>query len=80
MSPEANILRFQAVTNKSAGARSLSICDENPHRSGPARLSNCLDGPGRRAVIRNEVIDLYAFLFYQGGSRQLGMTFEQSYW
>jgi hypothetical protein len=50
------------------------------HIGPPARLSNCLDGPGRRAVIRNEVIDLYAFLFYQGGSRQLGMTFEQSYW
>jgi hypothetical protein len=28
-------------------------------------------------AIRDEVLDLYAFLFCQGGFRTLGMTFEQ---
>ncbi|MGA8643226.1 MAG: hypothetical protein WB650_15075 [Candidatus Binatus sp.] len=28
-------------------------------------------------AIRDEVLDLYAFLFCQGGFRNLGMTFEQ---
>jgi hypothetical protein len=28
-------------------------------------------------AIPDEVLDLYAFLFCQGGFRQLGMTFEQ---
>jgi hypothetical protein len=28
-------------------------------------------------AIRDEVLDLYAFLFCQGGFRHLGMTFEQ---
>jgi hypothetical protein len=27
--------------------------------------------------MNDEVLDLYAFLFCQGGFRQLGMTFEQ---
>jgi hypothetical protein len=28
-------------------------------------------------TIRNEMLELYAFIFCQGGFRQLGMTFEQ---
>jgi hypothetical protein len=34
-------------------------------------------GPSLSAAIREEVFELYAFLFCQGGFRQLGMTFEQ---
>jgi len=29
------------------------------------------------ATIRDEMLELYAFIFCQGGFRQLGMTFEQ---
>jgi hypothetical protein len=29
------------------------------------------------AAIRDEMLELYAFIFCQGGFRQLGMTFEQ---
>jgi hypothetical protein len=28
-------------------------------------------------MIRDEMLELYAFIFRQGGFRQLGMTFEQ---
>ena len=33
--------------------------------------------PSEPIAIRDEVLDLYAFLFCQGGFRHLGMTFEQ---
>jgi hypothetical protein len=33
--------------------------------------------PSLPVAIRDEVLDLYAFLFCQGGFRHLGMTFEQ---
>jgi hypothetical protein len=33
--------------------------------------------PALPATIRDEVVEFYAFVFCQGGFRQLGMTFEQ---
>jgi hypothetical protein len=33
--------------------------------------------PSLPVAFRDEVLDLYAFLFCQGGFRHLGMTFEQ---
>ena len=33
--------------------------------------------PSLPPVMNDDVLDLYAFLFCQGGFRQLGMTFEQ---
>jgi len=52
-----------------------------PESAEPARELRAFPGPPTRpalpASIRDEMIELYAFIFSQGGFRQLDMTFEQ---
>jgi hypothetical protein len=77
MSPEANLLRFKAVENKSVRARPVRVSAENYGGPGPRDFPVASTVPSLPAAIREEVLELYAFLFCQGGFRSLGMTFEQ---
>ena len=77
MSPEANLLHFQPLNNKSAGTRPVRVGNEKFSRLEPRDFPIAPSVPNLPAAIRDEVLDLYAFLFCQRGFRQLGMTFEQ---
>ncbi len=43
----------------------------------PRAFPEASRGPALPAAIRDEMLELYAFIFCQSGFRQLGMTFEQ---
>jgi hypothetical protein len=43
----------------------------------PRAFPEASTGPSLPAIIRDEMLEFYAFIFCQGGFRQLGMTFEQ---
>ena len=77
MSPEAKLLHFQPSNNKSTGTRSVRVSNEKFSRPEPRDFPIAPSVPNLPAAIRDEVLDLYAFLFCQRGFRQLGMTFEQ---
>jgi hypothetical protein len=51
-----------------------------PASAGPVRepraFPEAVTGPSLPLVIRDEMLEFYAFVFCQGGFRQLGMTFE----
>ena len=51
-------------------ARGLPVREPRPFPEAPTR-------PTLPKVIRDEMLELYAFIFCQGGFRQLDMTFEQ---
>jgi hypothetical protein len=46
-------------------------------RAGPRTFPLASEPPDLPTVIRDELLDLYAFIFCQHGFHQLGMTFEQ---
>jgi len=77
MSPEASPSQLPAVKNKSVEAKRFRIIGEK--FSGPdlREFPIASTVPSMPVAIRDEVLDLYAFLFCQGGFRTLGMTFEQ---
>ena len=77
MSQEASITRFQAVKSKSLGTKLLRVSDEHSGNPHPRVYPFASTVPSLPAAIRDEIIDLYAFLFCQRGLRHLGMTFEQ---
>ncbi len=43
----------------------------------PRAFPEAATGPSLPPIIRDEMLEFYAFIFCQGGFRQLGMTFEQ---
>lgn len=51
-------------------ARSVSVRE-------PRAFPEAETGPTLPTTIRDEMLELYAFTFCQGGFRQAGMTFEQ---
>ena len=77
MSPEANISQLPAVNNKPVVARRFRVIAEKYHGPEPREFPIATTAPSLPVAIRDEVLDLYAFLFCQGGFRHLGMTFEQ---
>lgn len=77
MAMSANRLRFQAVRNKSAGTLLPRVGGETFKGPDPREFPIASSLPSLPASIRDEILDLYAFLFCQGGFRHLGMTFEQ---
>lgn len=77
MSPEANLSQLAAVRNKSIGSKRFKISAEKYDGPEPREFPIASTAPSLPVAIRDEVLDLYAFLFCQGGFRNLGMTFEQ---
>jgi len=77
MSPEASPSQLPAVKNNPVEAKRFRIIGEK--FSGPdlREFPIAQTVPSMPLAIRDEVLDLYAFLFCQGGFRHLGMTFEQ---
>ena len=77
MSPEASPSQLPAVQNKPVEAKRFRIIGEK--HSGPdlREFPIASTVPSMPVAFRDEVLDLYAFLFCQGGFRHLGMTFEQ---
>ena len=77
MSPEASPLQLPAVKNKPVEVKHFRIIDERYTGPDLREFPIASTVPSMPAAIRDEVLDLYAFLFCQGGFRHLGMTFEQ---
>ena len=65
---------FKAIPSPSSRrlipARSVSVRE-------PRAFPEAETGPTLPTTIRDEMLELYAFTFCQGGFRQVGMTFEQ---
>ena len=77
MSPEASPSRLPEVRNKPIEAKRFRIIGERFHGPELREFPIATTAPSMPLAIRDEVLDLYAFLFCQGGFRNLGMTFEQ---
>ena len=77
MSPEANISQLPAVKNKAVVAKRFRVIAEKYNGPELREFPIAATAPSLPVAIRDEVLDLYAFLFCQGGFRHLGMTFEQ---
>jgi hypothetical protein len=77
MSPEANVLQFPRLNGKSAATKPVRVDHEKFSGPEPRDFPIAPSVPSLPAAIRDEVLDLYAFLFCQRGFRHLGMTFEQ---
>jgi hypothetical protein len=76
VSPEATPSQLPAVT-KPIEAKRFRIIGEKYHGPELREYPIATMAPSLPVAIRDEVLDLYAFLFCQGGFRHLGMTFEQ---
>ena len=50
---------------------------EGRHAADPREFPIASTLPTLPVMISDQILDLYAFLFCQGGFRQIGMTFEQ---
>ena len=77
MSLEASPTQLPAVKSSPVEAKRFRIIGEK--FSGPdlREFPIASTVPTMPVAIRDDVLDLYAFLFCQGGFRNLGMTFEQ---
>ena len=75
------------VETRTPRFRSLNAVDSPPRPrivsasvfpvSEPRAFPEASTPPALPTTIRDEMLELYAFIFCQGGFRQLGMTFEQ---
>ena len=77
MSPEASLSHLPAVKNQPVSARRFRSIGEKFEGPELREFPIAETVPSLPLAIRDEVLDLYAFLFCQGGFRHLGMTFEQ---
>jgi hypothetical protein len=77
LSPDTNRSHLQPVQNQRAAIKHFRLTDEKSDTSDVREFPIASTVPSLPPVMNDEVLDLYAFLFCQGGFRQLGMTFEQ---
>jgi hypothetical protein len=77
MSPRANLSRIRTINTKSANTKLRRITDESFRAPDPREFPIASSLPVLPVSIRDEVVDLYAFLYSQRGFSQLGLTFEQ---
>ena len=77
MSPRSNLFRLQAPVSKSTGTKPLRVGNELLDRLEPRDFPIASSLPTLPTTMRDEVLDLYAFLFCQRGFHRLGLTFEQ---
>jgi hypothetical protein len=76
MSSEASLSQLPTV-NRPIEAKRFRVVAEKHHGPELREFPIATTSPSLPVAIRDEVLDLYAFLFCQGGFRHLGMTFEQ---
>ena len=77
MSQEAKQPRLQPLQSRSFSRKRFRLRGEAENISDLREFPIATTVPSLPAVMNDAVLDLYAFLFCQGGFRQLGMTFEQ---
>ena len=77
VSPETSPSQLPAVRNKPVAVKRFRVIGEKIGVPDLRDFPIASTTPSMPIAIRDEVLDLYAFLFCQGGFRHLGMTFEQ---
>jgi hypothetical protein len=77
MSPKADLLQFESFKNKSASAKVQKVANEIFEGPEPRDFPIASSVPTLPDSMRDEILDLYAFLFCQRGFRNAGITFEQ---
>jgi hypothetical protein len=77
MSKKAILLKLSPIKNNSFGPKLPRIGDNSDDSAGARAFPMASTVPRLPAAIPDELLDLYAFRFRQGGFRHVGMTFEQ---
>jgi len=77
MFSEASPSPLPAVKNQPVEAKRFRIIGEKHYGPDLREFPIAATVPSLPVAISDELLDLYAFLFCQGGFRHLGMTFEQ---
>ena len=77
MSPEANRSHLQPVQKQPATVKHFRLIAEHGDAPDLREYPIASTVPSLPPVMNDDVLDLYAYLFCQGGFRQLGLTFEQ---
>jgi hypothetical protein len=72
-----NILRLRRSENHAPEPRSIVKSAERRPDSNPAAYPAASTPFSQSLMMRDEILELYAFIFCQRGYRQLGLTFEQ---
>lgn len=75
--PSAKQSHLQPVPTEPSTAKPFRLIGERGITNDLREFPIASTVPSLPPVMNDEVLDLYAFLFCQGGFRQLGMTFEQ---
>ena len=70
----SRLASFKAIVSP---PRAQIVQSRPVHAREPRAFPEARTWPTLPASIRDEMLELYAFIFCQGGFRQLGMTFEQ---
>jgi hypothetical protein len=74
---QTNSSRFSSLRAIDAPPRPRAMPASAVRVHEPRAFPEALTGPSLPAMIRDEMLEFYAFIFCQGGFHQLGMTFEQ---
>jgi hypothetical protein len=72
-----NILRLRRSENDAPEPRSIVKPSERKPDSSPTAYPTASTPLNPSLMMRDEILELYAFIFCQRGYRQLGLTFEQ---
>src|SRR5690242_8750521 len=72
-----NILRLRRSENDAPEPRSMVKSAERRPDGNPAAYPAASTQFSQSLMMRDEILELYAFIFCQRGYRQLGLTFEQ---
>lgn len=74
---QSNVLRLRRSENFAPEPRSIIQSTVRKAEGNPAAYPTASTPFNPSLVMRDEILDLYAFIFCQRGYRQLGLTFEQ---
>jgi hypothetical protein len=74
---QTNILRLRRSEDDAPEPRSIVKSAERKPDGNPAAYPATSTRFNPSLMMRDEILDLYAFIFCQRGYRQLGLTFEQ---
>lgn len=77
MSKRAGFLKLLPTKNNSLGPKPPGSSDESVNGAAPRAFPVASTVPNLPSAMSDELLDLYAFLFFQGGFHHVGMTFEQ---
>jgi len=77
MSKKASFLKLLPTKHNSSGQKDPRTSDESVNSVAPRAYPMASTVPDLPTAISDELLDLYAFLFFQGGFHHVGMTFEQ---